>query len=58
MDVYKRDPNSETLGQLTVELESGNIVYDNANLRHRMLNPEGLLRWTMHTAFWWVGIPV
>jgi len=52
MDVYKRDPNSETPGQLTVELESGNIVYDNANLRHRMLNPEGLLRWTMHTAFW------
>ena len=58
MDVYKRNPNSEMPGQLTVELEPGDIVYYDANLWHRGLNPEGLLRWTMHTAFWRAEIPV
>jgi hypothetical protein len=39
-------------GAMQVELEPGDIVYYNANLWHRGWNPQGIMRWTMHCAFW------
>lgn len=58
MAVYTNNPNGEMPGQMTVELEPGDIVYYNANLWHRGLNPDGVLRWSMHTAFWRADLPV
>ncbi len=58
MAVYTDNPNDDMPGQITVELEPGDIVYYNANLWHRGLNPEGVLRWSVHTAFWRADIPV
>ncbi len=58
LEVYTDNPNGNMPGQITVELEPGDIVYYNANLWHRGLNPEGILRWSMHTAFWRAELPV
>jgi hypothetical protein len=43
---------------IEVCMEPGDILYYNANLWHRGWNPEGLLRWTMHAAYWKVGYAV
>ncbi|NKB66750.1 MAG: hypothetical protein GKR89_06805 [Candidatus Latescibacteria bacterium] len=45
-------------GALVVEMEPGDIAVYNANLWHRGWNPEGCLRWTMHSAFWQAGYGV
>ncbi|MBI2193549.1 MAG: phytanoyl-CoA dioxygenase family protein [Planctomycetes bacterium] len=45
-------------GAMVVEMEPGDIAYYNANLWHRGWNPEGRLRWTMHSAFWKVEYAV
>ena len=37
---------------MVVELNAGDIAYYNANLWHRGWNPEGAMRWTVHSAFW------
>lgn len=58
MDAYTRDPNGDIPGQLTVELEPGDIAIYNANLWHRGLNPDGALRWSLHAAFWRARLPV
>ncbi len=39
-------------------LEPGDILYYNANLWHRGWNPSGLLRWTLHAAYWKAEYPV
>lgn len=43
---------------IEVCLEPGDILYYNANLWHRGWNPEGLLRWTLHAAYWKTDYPV
>jgi hypothetical protein len=58
MTVFRENPNDEMPGQMTVELEPGDIVYYNANLWHRGFNLDGVLRWSMHTAFWRADVPV
>ena len=58
LTVYTNSPNGDMPGQITVELEPGDIVYYNANLWHRGLNPQGVLRWSMHSAFWQAELPV
>ena len=45
-------------GAFIVEMEPGDIALYNANLWHRGWNPEGQLRWTMHSAFWRAGYAV
>ncbi len=45
-------------GQMTVELEPGDVVFYYPNLLHRGFNPDGALRWTMHHAFLSASAPV
>ncbi|WP_308639577.1 phytanoyl-CoA dioxygenase family protein [Paenibacillus silvisoli] len=52
IDTFKNIPNGEMPGELTVELEPGDIVFYNPNLIHTGYNPEGSFRWTLHYTFW------
>lgn len=42
-------------GEITVELEPGDVAFYVANLLHTGFNPEGKFRWTLHAAFWVAG---
>lgn len=57
-EALKNDATNEMPGQVTVELEPGDVVFYYSNLWHRGYNPEGRLRWTMHHAFVRRGSPV
>jgi hypothetical protein len=58
LQVLKNDPTGDMPGQMTVEMEPGDVVFYYSNLWHRGFNPEGNLRWTMHHAFVRAGAPV
>jgi len=57
-DAWHRNRQGDMPGQMTVEMEPGDIALYNANLWHRGHNPDGKLRWTMHSAFWRTDFPV
>lgn len=44
--------------QLVVDLQPGDIVFYYPSFYHRGYNPQGLLRWTLHHAFWAADQPV
>lgn len=52
------NPHGNMPGQVTIELEPGDIVYRHAHILHRGWNPDGVLRWTMLSGFWWADVPV
>jgi len=58
VEAYRRNPQGDMPGQVTVEMEPGDIAFYNANLWHRGYNPRGQLRWTMHAAYWRPDFPV
>jgi Phytanoyl-CoA dioxygenase (PhyH) len=58
IDAYQKDPQGDITGQMTVEMEPGDIAFYNANLWHRGWNPDGQMRWTMHSAYWRPDFPV
>ncbi|MCH8289872.1 hypothetical protein IH992_02040 [Candidatus Poribacteria bacterium] len=45
-------------GQLTIELEPGDIAFRHGNLLHRGLNPDGVWRRTLFAGFWRIDVPV
>jgi len=45
------NPTGDMPGQMTVEMEPGDVAFYYSNIWHRGFNPEGKLRWTMHHAF-------
>lgn len=57
-EAHAKDPKGEMPGQMTVEMEPGDVVFYYSNLWHRGYNPEGVMRWTMHHAFVSAGTPV
>jgi hypothetical protein len=50
--------SGEMPGQMTVEMEPGDVAIYYSNLLHRGYNPTGAMRWTMHHAFVAAGQPV
>lgn len=53
-----QNPTGEMPGQMTVELQPGDVAFYYSNLLHRGYNPTGQLRWTMHHAFVLASQPV
>ncbi len=56
--VYRNDRNDDMPGQLTIELEPGDIAFRHGNLLHRGLNPDGVWRRTLFAGFWRIDVPV
>lgn len=57
-EALQADSTNEIPGQITVELEPGDVAFYYSNLWHRGFNPHGELRWTMHHAFVRADSPV
>ena len=57
-EAFQRKSDGNLPGEMTVELEPGDIALYNANLWHRGFNPQGEFRWTMHSVFWRPDFPV
>ncbi len=55
---FQADPKGDMPGMMTVHLEPGDITCYNALIWHRGINPQGLMRWTMHAAYWTADTPV
>lgn len=53
-----RDATGTMPGQMTVEMQPGDVAFYYSNLLHRGHNPEGAMRWTMHHAFVSAAQPV
>ncbi|MDA0839768.1 MAG: phytanoyl-CoA dioxygenase family protein [Planctomycetota bacterium] len=58
LDVLHNNPTGDLPGQITVELDPGDVVFYYNNLFHRGYNPEGELRWTMHHGFMVANAPI
>lgn len=58
MAALEADATGDMPGQITVEMEPGDVAFYYSNLWHRGYNPEGKLRWTMHHSFVRAGSPV
>jgi hypothetical protein len=57
-DVLAHAPTGDMPGQLTVQMEPGDVAFYYPNLLHRGYNPAGALRWTMCHAFLSAAAPV
>jgi hypothetical protein len=57
-EVLKYNPKGDMPGQMTVELEPGDVVFYYPNFLHRGYNPSGEIRWTMHHSFMNINYPV
>ncbi len=55
---YRGNPDGKLPGEVTVELEPGDIVFRHANTLHRGLNREGRPRWTLISSFWAERTPI
>ncbi|MBI1922636.1 phytanoyl-CoA dioxygenase family protein [Candidatus Poribacteria bacterium] len=58
VETYRDNPHGNMPGQLTIELEPGDIVFRHAHTLHRGWNPEGKLRQTLLAGFWRADTPV
>jgi hypothetical protein len=56
--VVAENPAGAMPGQITLELEPGDVAFYFANLWHRGYNPDGDLRWTLIQAFMRADAPV
>ena len=56
--VCGKNKNSDMPGQITIELEPGDLVFRHGNILHRGFNPEGKLRRTLFAGFWREDAPV
>jgi ectoine hydroxylase-related dioxygenase (phytanoyl-CoA dioxygenase family) len=57
-EVLATAPGGDMPGQITVDMEPGDIAFYYPNLLHRGYNPVGAMRWTLHHAFMLASQPV